>query len=110
MAKKAGDDANQVDSANVSPSAFASRTLIRSVRSLFGSWRSAICDLPLPRKSPLAATVAPPTALTERSGDGLTAARGLAIYGADTDWDPLAPRPIGPGMPQIGRASRREWG
>src|SRR5207253_10418838 len=45
----------------------ASRAVIGWLRSPAGSWRSARCDFPDPRKSPLATTV-DPTTLADRAG------------------------------------------
>src|SRR5438445_13390876 len=58
---------SHTDSENESPSALGSRTVIRRLASPTGSWTRAICDLPFPLKSPLAATPEP-TGLTELAG------------------------------------------
>src|SRR5712691_1702441 len=71
--KERGPLVSQVESENVSPSAFASRRVIFRLWSPTGSCNSAICDLPGPLKAPLAATLEPKTP-TER-----TSARGLGV-------------------------------
>ena len=58
---------SHTDSENESPSALGSRTVIRRLASPTGSWTRAICDLPFPLKSPLAATPEP-TGLTDLAG------------------------------------------
>src|SRR2546428_13379677 len=52
--------------------------VIRRLRSPVESWRSASCDFPDPRKSPLATTV-DPTTLTDRAGGSFAGAGVGAI-------------------------------
>src|SRR5213593_611854 len=79
--KERGPLVSQVESENVSPSAFASRRVIFRLWSPTGSCSSAICDLPGPLKAPLAATLVPktPTERTSARGRGVGLGVGLGV-------------------------------
>src|SRR5438552_3561282 len=79
--KERGPLVSQVDSENVSPSAFASRTVIFRLWSPTGSCTRAIWDLPGPLKAPLAATLEPktPTERTSVRGRGVGLGVGLGV-------------------------------
>src|SRR5688572_29919921 len=74
---------SHVVSENVSPSAFASRTVIFTLWSRSGSCNSAICDLPGPLNAPLAATLVPKTPTDRTSVRGRGVGVGVGLGGAD---------------------------